>query len=122
VSRERQVPEGLKVEITHSRLPADDGFLAMKLALTRPPSERAFRVRQYAAPDHKLREANIPIATKGGVTEVFVLTADGILVGRGRATCSPLDAYNKHVGRAIALGRALKDMGVEKPPKEKKAA
>lgn len=47
------------------------------------------------------------INEKGG--ECVALLYDGdTLVARGSARCNPKESYNKRIGRAIALGRALK--------------
>lgn len=47
------------------------------------------------------------IDEKGGTTVATILDGDKI-VARGRAKCHPRENYNKRLGRAIALGRALK--------------
>ena len=43
-------------------------------------------------------------------TATICLLENGGLVHRGIAFCSPLDQFNKKLGRNIALGRALKAM------------
>ena len=46
---------------------------------------------------------------RGGLTVVDIILDDGRTY-TGTATCSMRDNYNKRIGRAIAIGRALKDM------------
>ena len=43
----------------------------------------------------------------GGIATICLLR-NGELVHRGIAFCSPLDQFNKKLGRNIALGRAIK--------------
>ena len=47
------------------------------------------------------------VSCRGGVTICFVPEEDDYM-SVGIAVCSPLDPYNKKIGRQIALGRALK--------------
>lgn len=71
----------------------------------------------------KYKEANIPHYLKLKVyhrrpesddvstwtTEATLYTADNQLAGYGLAKCNPKDNPSRKVGRAIAVGRALKD-------------
>jgi len=41
-------------------------------------------------------------------TTICLLVQDTTIVARGVALCSPLDQFNKQVGRAKALGQAIK--------------
>jgi hypothetical protein len=47
---------------------------------------------------------------KGGETIAKIFDPEGNEVMQGRATCSPLDPFNRSLGRKIALGRALKNL------------
>lgn len=49
---------------------------------------------------------------QGGETIVEIEEEGGRLVGVGMARCSVRDNYCKHIGRAIATGRALKYAGL----------
>ncbi len=48
---------------------------------------------------------------KGGSTVAHVYDAEGTLVAEGTAIVHPNDNYNKRIGRAVSLGRALKQLG-----------
>lgn len=48
--------------------------------------------------------------SRGGKTECVVLDDDGDVISTGVAWCSPKDAYNAKIGRAIARGRAVRDL------------
>ena len=47
---------------------------------------------------------------RGGETVASVFDADGNLVASGVACCHAKDNYSKRIGRAISLGRALKQL------------
>lgn len=49
--------------------------------------------------------------SKGGRTTVWITDQQGVSV-TAIADCSKKDHYNKKVGLSIALGRALKELGV----------
>lgn len=50
-------------------------------------------------------------APRGGKTFAYLYRdSDDALVAVGEARCSPLDNYNKRLGRTIALGRALAEL------------
>jgi len=51
------------------------------------------------------------LKTKGGLTEVVIESNEQVMC-RGHAVCSDKDDYNKKLGVRIALGRALKTMGM----------
>ncbi|MFS0878306.1 hypothetical protein AB3M91_20345 [Solibacillus isronensis] len=44
---------------------------------------------------------------KRAIVVLLYRTAGGNLVGKGIAKCDPSDVFNEHIGKAIALGRAL---------------
>jgi len=74
------IPEGLTVKYQHRR------------NCTRP-----VKMGDYSALD-----------PRGGETVASVFDTDGNLVASGVACCHAKDNYSKRIGRAIALGRALK--------------
>lgn len=51
----------------------------------------------------------MPLNSRGGTTCCYLEDEDNKVVARGYAQCSPSDQYNKSIGRAISLGRALKE-------------
>lgn len=84
----RELPEGYTVEYEHWRRRLSDGARVL---------------------------ANHPAAgmetdtvdPRGGKTVARVLDGDGAEVAVGEALCLDTDNYDRRVGRAIALGRAL---------------
>lgn len=51
-----------------------------------------------------------PMASKGGTTICYIENEDNQVVVSGMAVCSKEDQYNKKIGRAISLGRAMKEL------------
>jgi hypothetical protein len=49
---------------------------------------------------------------RGGVTEVIISDNSGSILGAAAAQCSKKDNFNRKRGVRIALGRALKQMGL----------
>mgnify|MGYP006355039505 CR=1 FL=1 len=67
--------------------------------------QSGYKVRVY----HQREKKGENISPLGGATKVEITTPDGKdLVGE--AICSKRDNYNKKVGAAIAIGRALKNV------------
>lgn len=67
---------------------------------------------------HRHYLTSMKVSPRGGMTVAYLyrkedLEAGGIAiaVSSGVAHCHPNDNYNKRIGRAIALGRALKQNG-----------
>jgi hypothetical protein len=77
------IPEGLTVKYIHRR--------------EVEPIEKA-----------SIRHPHPTVAPRGGITTAFLSDADGRQVAQGVAVCHEKDNYNKRIGRAISLGRALK--------------
>lgn len=46
----------------------------------------------------------------GGTTRCWIENKENIAIVVGYATCSDTEQYNKKIGRAISLGRALKNL------------
>lgn len=92
------VPEGSKVYVTHFRY--TDGYILHPL-LKEPTM----------LPAKEIRHEKMSFHAKGGMTEVFVTLPDG-REACAYATCSRKDNFNRHIGRNIALGRALKELGL----------
>lgn len=89
------VPEGAKVKVRHSRwTPGADPELELDL---RPAREIHLEGGSF-----------YPL---GGATEAVVTLANG-KEARGEATCRADEAFNKTIGRNIAIGRALKELGL----------
>lgn len=62
---------------------------------------------------HCVAGGAVPIPmSKGGSTEVLVTYPDGNASVVGVAECNPKDDFNRKRGVRIALGRALKHMGM----------
>jgi len=87
-----QVPEGAKIYIKHHRYTEENG-------------------EGILLPSKDIRESNLTFLSKGGLTEVFVTLANGTEAA-GYAICSDKDNFNRSIGRNIALGRALKGLGL----------
>ena len=67
--------------------------------------QSGYKVRVH----HKRELVGESLSPLGGATKVEITTPDGKnLVGE--AFCSKKDNYNKKVGAAIAIGRALKNV------------
>lgn len=64
--------------------------------------------RRYAYNPAGKMDGYRTLLAKGGRTEAIVLDTHGDPIVMGIATCSDEDAFNKSIGRQIALGRALK--------------
>jgi hypothetical protein len=47
---------------------------------------------------------------KGGGTTAHIIDSNGDVVSIGKSICSKKDAFNRKMGRTIALGRAIKQM------------
>lgn len=58
----------------------------------------------------------------GGITFVDIEDENGVILSSGSAICSMLDGYNKKIGRMIATGRALKDLGYDKETRKRAAS
>jgi len=84
-----EVPEGTEVFIRHYRYVDDEtyGLMPAKVA----------------------REAGYKFIGKGGMTEANVKLPDG-RKAIGLAVCRQNEAFNKKIGRNIAVGRALKQL------------
>lgn len=87
----------LGIELNHMVIP-----MTNDVPLTR--SQIGETVETFSSNNNSI--VNIETLSRGGQTEVEVYIGDN-LVARGVARCSTKDAYNKKVGRTIALGRAL---------------
>ena len=55
----------------------------------------------------ELRKLGCEISPRGGITEVALMTSDG-LEAAGHALCSRRDNFSRRIGRDIATGRAWK--------------
>ena len=88
----RQVPEGMKVHITHLRY--------AKASSTFTAYDTAFN----------LKKRGLTPESKGGTTIASIINERGNVVAVGRAFCSLQDQFNYRRGRLIATGRALKEL------------
>lgn len=61
--------------------------------------------------EHYCAKGNGVLQQKGGNTHVEITTPDNINIS-GTAFCSDKDNYNRKLGVKIALGRALKYLGL----------
>lgn len=68
------------------------------------------RVRHERISGPSEKPGKVVLFAKGGRTVVEILGEDGTPVVSGVAVCSPLDNYNRRLGRTIALGRAQKEL------------
>lgn len=59
---------------------------------------------------HKLFWHNVD--AKGGLSIVEITTPDGQNAD-GEAACNKIDSFNRKIGLSIALGRAMKKLGIE---------
>lgn len=50
------------------------------------------------------------LASKGGATRVEILDDDGVVLAVGTAQCRADENFSRKIGRAVALGRALKEL------------
>lgn len=95
---QKVAPEGSKIYVTHFRY--TDGYKLHPI-LKNP----------VLMPAKEIRESKLGFHSKGGMTEVFVTLSDG-REALGHALCSRKDNFNRKIGRNIALGRALKELGL----------
>lgn len=95
--------ENLKTHFTHLRLHTKDAELLKNL----DPQSRVSILGFYAAPKH---EIEFELSHRGGVTICDIFDEEGNCLSTGMAICSPLDNFNKKIGRDISLGRALKEL------------
>jgi hypothetical protein len=77
-----KVPEGYSVKFTHRRF------------------HRSAHPGKFD--DHPV------LSEKGGWTTARLIGPDGLVVLAETAYCHPSDNYNKRIGRAVSLGRALR--------------
>lgn len=96
--------EEYDVRIDHLRLAEGDAQKIIRDPLTQRHFDQA--VLALAQPITTLREAGVPISGRGGVTRAQVYYGDK-LVSEATAICSPVDQFNKRIGRLAASGRAL---------------
>jgi hypothetical protein len=101
----REVPSGLRTEFLHCRISPDDAEAAENL----PPHSRKRAVVRCAATKSIFDILGEKVSHRGGVT-VCNLYSGSERIGKGVAVCSPLDNFNKRIGRDISLGRALKNL------------
>lgn len=99
-----EIPAGLKAKVVHRRY-VEGNSLALFT-------------------DQEIRSDGMKRRPKGGLTEAFIVDEKGdpLVVGtkengepdvaEGIALCSLADNYNRRIGRDIAVGRALKKLGV----------
>jgi len=66
------------------------------------------KVRHNRLYDDDTRLSMLP---KGGNTVVEVFGGNGQVLATGESKCRPDENYNRRIGREIALGRALKQLG-----------
>lgn len=60
------------------------------------------------APTQELKDLGITVSPRGGITRVVIANEEtGTVVAQGEADCSLRDNFNRRVGVAIALGRAI---------------
>ena len=72
-------------------------------------------VRHHKIPHPSKMDGGEPVlAEKGGRTIATLKDADGYVVGVGEAICHPNESYNKHLGRVVSLGRAMKHAGLSR--------
>lgn len=109
----RVVPEGVKVFVQHYRVPAGHPVFAhvdRGGGTTDPANYPGLLVRSGYFKD----TPNARPAERGGLTEVVLYEGDRLETGtelaRAIASCSLVDAFNKTLGRTIALGRALAEL------------
>jgi hypothetical protein len=86
------LPEGCKVHITHFRRYEETPFYMTRF----DASFEGFKV--------------LPT---GGATEALILDEENNPLAIGLADCSPRDAFNKKIGRDIAVGRAVKQLKIK---------
>lgn len=92
---------GLRVHYSHERFVGVRGFE------TKDIIHETFMPVKLAREKYK---GELHIEANGGLTTAKIVNENGDLVVVGEARCSRKDAYNKAVGREIALGRAIGDM------------
>lgn len=104
--------QGYRVFVKHSRffrinheIGSDGNTLRTSLHTTVPLTRNAFSSFVSSIPGIVSTE----FLPRGGRTEVEIYRGEE-LIGSGVANCSKNDAYNKKIGRSIALGRALENL------------
>jgi len=86
----------MKIKVIHYRIPERS---PRRKAKDKMPSFKL--LKQY----NRKQPPFVP-QTKGGKTEVFILSNDGAILSQGIAYCSMSDNFNYMIGREIALNRA----------------
>lgn len=101
--------DGYDIRIDHYRLSEAE----MRLAKGCTPGGWVSAAPHAVKSVTELRAEGKTIAPCGGTTvaEVYAADVDGEPLATGIAVCSPHDNFNKKIGRAIATGRALKELG-----------
>lgn len=93
---------GYKVLVNHLRYPA-----RVTKNTSKRQSQKIKLENVYA-----LTENGLGISPFGGKTTLDIVSPDGATY-HSDAECSVKDVYNKRLGIKIALGRALKQMGIQ---------
>jgi hypothetical protein len=79
--------------------------------------QKGYKVRvmhnRYYQPVHKMDGVYEQISSQGGSTTIEVTTPDKQITVSGKSVCSLEDNFNRRVGNAIALGRALSQLKIE---------
>ena len=78
---------------------------------TRVEHERYVEGRRYPLPGQRIYNG-MKLLPNGGVTHVMIwVSPDGDpYYGRATARCNKSDAFDRHIGEALAIQRALEDL------------
>lgn len=68
------------------------------------------------------KRRKVSLSPRGGITTVSVIDNDGNEIAYAGAQCSMMDNYSKKIGRMIAIGRALKQLGYDKETRKRTAS
>ena len=94
-----QLPEGVTAKFAHYR--------RIRLRESFSPEDYFVdRIDEHIFPDQ--------ILPRGGFTECYLYDSEGNKIGEAMAACNDRDNFNKKIGRAIALGRALHSLEKDK--------
>jgi hypothetical protein len=79
--------------------------------------QNGYKVRvmhsRYYQPVHKMDGVYKEVSSRGGSTTIELTTPDKQTTVFGKSVCSMEDNFNRRVGNAIALGRALNQLKIE---------
>lgn len=103
--------QGWEVKVVHLRLSGTNGKALRMKAKARGMSHDTMMslLSRMVSPAHILKSSGASISPHGGITVVQAKKGDKVF--EGRATCSPLDNFQRRAGLIRATGRLTSALG-----------